>query len=400
MIGVAEARAKASASLERHLADWASTLVISGPTIVRPQGSERLGSESAVAVMRIPLNPPSEREMLSDQRAVELWRNSWDDAPHGPGIEIEWAVRAWRSIGRQTIPVRLVLNSPDAVANFAGGAIARRWHTIRRRAISIAGKLAVPPGASARARLAGAARRHFSALFDCDAIEFERIVDVASWLVMHPVAGFRPRQLPIRGIDTKWFGHHRAIVLALHAAVTDGQELGIVTTDPLIRIRILDPQIAPSGIADFAAPSAQLAMLDLHPERLFLCENLESVLAMPAATGAVVVHGSGFAVDVVAKIPWIQASNITYWGDLDSHGFAILHRLRKAHSRVASVLMDEQTLLAHRDLWVPEPVPARGTYSTLTAPEQKTLERLRDEGDVRLEQERIPWEEARRALNV
>lgn len=33
-----------------------------------------------------------------------------------------------------------------------------------------------------------------------------------------------------------------------------------------------------------------------------------------------------------------------------------------------------------------------GTYSTLTAGEQGTLERIRGKGNVRLEQERIAWE--------
>lgn len=56
------------------------------------------------------------------------------------------------------------------------------------------------------------------------------------------------------------------------------------------------------------------------------------------------------------------------------------------------MLMNEETLLAYRDLWVPEPKAAGGTYSALTAGELGTLERIRAEGNVRLEQERIAWE--------
>ena len=41
--------------------------------------------------------------------------------------------------------------------------------------------------------------------------------------------------------------------------------------------------------------------------------------------------------------------------------------LRASCSNVTSVLMDDQTLEAYRDLWVPETKPAAGTYSTLTA---------------------------------
>ncbi|NOR71388.1 MAG: hypothetical protein GQ532_17115, partial [Methylomarinum sp.] len=34
----------------------------------------------------------------------------------------------------------------------------------------------------------------------------------------------------------------------------------------------------------------------------------------------------------------------SYWGDLDTHGFAILSRLRHYYPQVKSILMDEKTL--------------------------------------------------------
>src|SRR5699024_12450620 len=106
------------------------------------------------------------------------------------------------------------------------------------------------------------------------------------------------------------------------------------------------------------------------------------------------VHGSGYAVDAVAQLAWIGGARVIYWGDLDSHGFAILNRLRTHLPDVESVLMDEATLLAHEDLWVPEPKPTSGTFRELTGSETRALERIRAEGDVRLEQERIPWDTA------
>jgi hypothetical protein len=87
-----------------------------------------------------------------------------------------------------------------------------------------------------------------------------------------------------------------------------------------------------------------------------------------------------------------------YWGDLDSDGFSILHGLRSHCDDVTSVLMDEATLLEYRDLWVPETRPAKGSYANLTDAEQLALARIRLEGNVRLEQERIPWTVALQAL--
>ena len=125
---------------------------------------------------------------------------------------------------------------------------------------------------------------------------------------------------------------------------------------------------------------------------MFVFENLETVLAMPDLPGAVVVHGSGYAVPRLSAIPWIRDGSVLYWGDLDSDGFAILHALRSGCSNVTSVLMDDETLFAYRDLWVPETKPAVGTYATLTAGERRALEHIRGEGNIRLEQERIDWE--------
>lgn len=56
---------------------------------------------------------------------------------------------------------------------------------------------------------------------------------------------------------------------------------------------------------------------------------------------------------------------------------------------VSSVLLDDETLLEHRDLWVPEPIPAEGDSPHPMAPEAQTLALLRLKGNVRLDQERI-----------
>ena len=110
------------------------------------------------------------------------------------------------------------------------------------------------------------------------------------------------------------------------------------------------------------------------------------------------MQGSGYAVSVFERIDWLRGVPVLYWGDLDSHGFAILHRLRTHLPAVTSVLMDEETLVAHRDLWVREEKPHRGAFDTLTGQEARALARVRTDGDVRLEQERIPWEVARARL--
>lgn len=57
-------------------------------------------------------------------------------------------------------------------------------------------------------------------------------------------------------------------------------------------------------------------------------------------------------------------------------------------------------LLAHRDLWGTDDAPNVGHLPLLTDAEQATLRLLGSEGNVRLEQERIPWDYALARLGI
>ncbi len=102
------------------------------------------------------------------------------------------------------------------------------------------------------------------------------------------------------------------------------------------------------------------------------------------------LHGGGYAVHELAGIPWVVNSEVWYWGDLDSHGFAILDRLRRHLPHVRSLLMDMDTLDRWRTLAVREHKPTFNEVSHLTESEAAALQSLRED-DLRLEQERIPW---------
>ncbi|NOR71215.1 MAG: hypothetical protein GQ532_16210, partial [Methylomarinum sp.] len=52
--------------------------------------------------------------------------------------------------------------------------------------------------------------------------------------------------------------------------------------------------------------------------------------------------GLGYAVNLLAEAQCLQDRALFYWGDLDTHGFAILLRLRHYYLQVKSMLMDEK----------------------------------------------------------
>jgi hypothetical protein len=93
----------------------------------------------------------------------------------------------------------------------------------------------------------------------------------------------------------------------------------------------------------------------------------------------------------LAVVGWIAQAQILYWGDLDSHGMRILSLVRQVLPSTESLLMNRQTLTRFAALAGVEPAPFRGEIGYLTPEEAAALRALRH-GDLRLEQERIPWD--------
>lgn len=344
--------------------------------------------QQTAVVLDVPLHPPTEREALRDLDRVRRWVDSWRGVSEELGIELVWTVRNWSRVGSQEVPVRAVLRGPEAIAGVAGEA--DRWRLLVERL----DELRHLAGSDAD----GVLRSHARAITDLDDPDFRRLADVLTWLRANPASGRLIRELPIRGIHTKWIESRRGVVEALHRAGTGASGLGLRNPSPLVRIRSLDPSLSFQGLTDVSAPIDDLAAVPIRPERVFVFENLATVLAMPNMPGAIAVHGGGYRVDLVARLPWAQT--VTYWGDLDSHGFAILNRLRARGVDATSALMDTGTLFGHRDLWGFDPEPNVGVFELLTPGERATLQSLSAEGNVRLEQERIPWSYALAQLGL
>jgi len=96
--------------------------------------------------------------------------------------------------------------------------------------------------------------------------------------------------------------------------------------------------------------------------------------------------------EALARASWLHRCQLHYWGDIDTHGFAILDQLRGYFPGAASFLMDRETLLAHRLHWGEEPDPARHDLSRLTTEEAAVYDDLRfdrHQPRLRLEQERV-----------
>lgn len=124
-----------------------------------------------------------------------------------------------------------------------------------------------------------------------------------------------------------------------------------------------------------------------------MMENEIDFLAFPSVPESMAVFGAGYGLKRFQSAAWLSDVPVYYWGDIDTHGLAILDELRLYLPHAESLLMDQETLFAHRVFWDHENTPATKTLSRLTTQETDLYQGL--QGDrwgqgVRLEQERIP----------
>ena len=353
--------------------------------------------------MEITLDVPTEQAALRQIEGVRAWVRAWQGwQANGTKVgTLVWCERRWKSLGVQRLPEKLALHNPQEVAAWVGESA--RWERARQRHHMLTARWPV---------LTGHLSRHFNVMADYDDPDFQRLMQMLDWIVVHPHSGLYPRQLPIAGLDSKWLEGRKGLLADLVAAIQeDGasdlnfyQRCGLKAPPVLVRMRVLDATLRAriGGVGDLTAPVEDLATLDFPVSCVFIVENPQTVLAMPDMPGAVVIMGRGYAVDVLGRLPWLAGAKCVYWGDLDTHGFAILHRARSYLLGLQSMLMDQDTLLSHKALWVneKEPHPA-SALALLTQDEQAVYQGLKQQRwgqNVRLEQERIAWDTAWKAL--
>lgn len=148
------------------------------------------------------------------------------------------------------------------------------------------------------------------------------------------------------------------------------QAFGLATKPETVRLRF-----APGAVPGLPLLSEATARLDelreseISVRSALIIENEVTFLSVPVPEGGVVIWGKGFEVDRAGSLPWLREAEVLYWGDLDTHGFAILHQLRAWLPQTRSVLMDRDTLLAHRERWVREHTPTASRLDRLSAEE-------------------------------
>lgn len=334
----------------------------------------------------IPIFGPKPSEIGSDLAAVRAWIDALQTgSAGGRHYELTLATVGGRTIGRNELPVRAAVTQFAQVQALLGiKAAVRKLDEIATLAAGFE-------------RIDAWVRKHPLRAIDAyDA--FPGLVAAFDWLDSHRGSGTYLREITAPGIDTKFAENHRRTLAAM-LGVSAGtarflSDLGLAAKPQLVRLRPAPSLGLTQGLTEIACRVEELANLALAPRRAVIIENEITYLSTPVPDDGAVIWGSGFAVDRPGRLPWLSGADVTYWGDLDTNGFAILDRLRARLPEARSVLMDFATLDAHRDRWVTEDRPTSAALTRLTAAELDIYTGLVEDRwgtRVRLEQERIDW---------
>lgn len=353
--------------------------------------------EEAVFPLRIPLRRPDSKALAEQFEAARLWiaaLSAMDKEQAGSGCRLEWQEVAHRQLGRNRIPVAAIVESEkDGLA-----LIEKQSDTDRFRELAATVAAAFPV-------LAPWMRQYpLKALEQAE--NWPRLLAVLDWVVRHPGANVYLRQIDAFGLDTKFIEQHRGLLGDLldrvllperiderySGAKNFEQRYGFKRKPLQVRFRFLDRKFSIQGLSDVAITSEEFAQIALPIKRVFVTENEINFLSFPDVADGLMLFGGGYGFEHLAQADWLRQTEIFYWGDIDTHGFAILDQLRNAFPFARSLMMDRPTLLEHRMFWGNEDRPASRQLERLNADELALYDDLRFDRiapSLRLEQERI-----------
>jgi len=353
--------------------------------------------EEPVFPLRLTLRSPTANELSSQFQSVRNWVDELGAMTH---VRVEWREINNRVLGTQRLPQSLWIDSLDDALKLLGRTVeartfAQQISTTRSRIPALTEWLL---------------RRPLQALVL--APQWDQLLDVVSWIMCHPRPGIYLRQVDIPRVHTKFIEMHRGTLAELLDLVLPPDAVdpacsgingftgryGFRDKPARIRLRLLDPRLSPipaPGLPDIALDVQSLNALNLGGRRVFITENEINFLAFPPADNSLVIFGAGYGWEAISGISWLNDCRVYYWGDIDTHGFSILNKLRRRFEHVESFLMDAATLMTHEEQWGREPDQFVHDLDRLTPDEQRLFDQLRDNRireQLRLEQERIGFE--------
>ncbi|MCP4333246.1 MAG: hypothetical protein GY785_11370 [Gammaproteobacteria bacterium] len=347
--------------------------------------------------MRIPLKHPAAGVIGDRFEEVRRWiatLSAQCKSTTGSGFRLEWHESSHRQLGKNRLPVAAVIETEADGLDIIG----KRRQAEEFRKLADATIHVFPKLRSWLHKKPLKLLKH--------APDWLQLLVVLAWISKHPRPGVYLRQLDLPGIHTKFIESHKSLLIELLDIVLPGdaidfdasgvrgfeQRYGFRSKPTQIRLRLLERGTALQGLSDLAVPAIELARLKLPITTVFITENEINGLAFPCIKESIVIFGLGYGLQILKQVEWLGDKAIYYWGDIDTHGFVMLDQIRQYFPDTNSLLMDRETLLAHRQFWGNESKPTSRELGNLRPHESELYKEIvsNEYGkNLRLEQERI-----------
>lgn len=384
--------------------------------------------ETSLFPLRLRLTTPDSAELADRFEAVRHWADALRQGCKPCRLQVRELRH--RVVGSHSLPEAVWLDTRADAAAFIGKTRELRRFEALLRTTQTQQPLLLP----------WLTKRPLVALALADA--WLQLLAVVAWLQAHPRPGMYLRQVDVAGVDSKFLEAHRGVLAELLDLCLPAQHIDATATgisqfcrrfgfqDKPLRVRFrwfgdagqgahghamhMDRSATPCTAvpghwlganladADLTVTQTTFEQLNLPVRHVFITENEVNFLAFPPVPDSLVVFGAGYGFDALAAARWLHRCHVYHWGDIDTHGFAILDQLRHHLPHAQSLLMDEHTLLAHQAHWGDEPQPLLRDLPLLTAAEAEVYDGLRTHRwapRLRLEQERIGFDWLRRAVD-
>lgn len=351
----------------------------------------------------------TEAEAVRDLHGLKAELVRWREIlPHRLGWRVVLAEQRFRTVGLTVrLPRELTVDSTESLirALQPNGVTPAVWRTAISRLQRFCETFGLTSDDSRRS--AAASLRGLKLLFPQDTSdrEFEAVLGTLSWLLRHPNAGLFPRALPVAGVDSKWLEKRRGTLARLWNTVT-GENVSAADFLEHVGLLRLPQFVLVKNAAAWVGEEAAEEVVKLPVETLakkapespvvLIIENEQTALSLDFRDVPIFL-ALGYGVTLLESLPWMKEKRILYFGDLDTHGLAILAECRRLFPQTESVLMDLPTFERWRAFAVTEPKGAEPSPEHLTS-EERALADVLSAGRLRLEQERIPLGTVREAL--
>lgn len=354
--------------------------------------------------LRFPIKRPSSAELSEQFDKIRLWINNLQKDCDRVGLQIEWKDINHRLLGRNKVPAHIVIEDIEQLATW----LKRKKDLILYREARLTLMDFFPE------LLTWTISYPFELIKHCDSLE--RLIHVTKWIIKNPKSGIYLRQISLPGVDTKFIEAHRFLLSSwldilvasenIDQAYTgvSGFELryGFLSRPETVRFRILDPKAFRNDavgkllpFSDMNVPASEFAIWNPPIKRIFIIENDITALAFPQVSDSIIIFGRGYNFNSLSKAEWMNNKELLYWGDIDTHGFAILNQFRQSFPGTESFLMDSDTLFRHKAHWGHEQKPYKAEIlPNLNEAESALYADLKSDAitqNLRLEQELISF---------